>query len=74
MMAEPQRYCAGPQGSSIFDNLGPGTYQVEAVSNRGCTNRSGDVIILEPTLLQIATTAIQNLPVTRLIIALVRLQ
>ncbi|MGB5236516.1 MAG: T9SS type B sorting domain-containing protein [Flavobacteriaceae bacterium] len=46
---------AGPQGSSIFDNLGPGTYQVEAVSNRGCSNRSGDVNIIEPTLLEIAT-------------------
>ncbi len=47
---------AGPQGSSVFDNLGPGTYQVEVVSNRGCTDRSGDITIIEPTLLQIATT------------------
>ena len=47
---------AGPQGSSVFDNLGPGTYQVEVVSNRGCTDRSGDITILEPTPLQIATT------------------
>ncbi len=47
---------AGPQGSSVFGNLGPGTYQVEVVSNRGCTDRSGDITILEPTPLQIATT------------------
>ena len=47
---------AGPQGSSVFDNLGPGTYQVEVVSNRGCTDRSGDITIIEPTILQIATT------------------
>ncbi|WP_372944672.1 T9SS type B sorting domain-containing protein [Muriicola sp.] len=44
---------AGPQGSSLFDNLSPGTYQVEVISDRGCTDRSGDVIITEPTPLQI---------------------
>lgn len=44
---------AGPQASPIFDNLGPDTYQVEVVSDRGCTDRSGDVILVEPTLLQV---------------------
>ncbi len=47
---------AGPQPTSIFDNLTPGTYQVEVVSSRGCTDRSGDIDILEPTPLQINTT------------------
>ncbi|MDT0540716.1 T9SS type B sorting domain-containing protein [Croceitalea sp. P059] len=46
---------AGPQGSSVFDNLGPGTYQVGVESNRSCTNRSTDIIISEPTALQINT-------------------
>lgn len=40
---------AGPQGSPVFDDLQQGTYQVEAVSDRGCTNRSGNIIINEPT-------------------------
>ncbi|WP_420602285.1 T9SS type B sorting domain-containing protein [Flagellimonas sp.] len=44
---------AGPQPSPIFDNLGPNTYQVEVVSDRGCTDRSGNVIISEPTVLQV---------------------
>ncbi|MEZ4809087.1 MAG: T9SS type B sorting domain-containing protein [Allomuricauda sp.] len=39
---------AGPQGSSVFDNLLPNTYQVEVVSNRGCSDRSSDIIIIEP--------------------------
>lgn len=47
---------AGPQGSALFDNLGPGTYQVEVVSNRGCSDRSTDIVITEPTLLQLATS------------------
>lgn len=47
---------AGPQGASVFDDLAPGTYQVEVVSDRGCTDRSGDVEILEPTQLLINTT------------------
>ena len=47
---------AGPQSTAIFDNLAQGTYQVEVISDRGCTDRSGDVVILEPTPLQIATT------------------
>ncbi|WP_420319804.1 T9SS type B sorting domain-containing protein [Flagellimonas sp.] len=42
---------AGPQASPLFDNLGPNTYQVEVVSDRGCTDRSSDVIIIEPTIL-----------------------
>ncbi len=42
---------AGPQASPIFDNLGPGSYQVEVVSDRGCTDRSTDVIIIEPAQL-----------------------
>ncbi|WP_349351702.1 SprB repeat-containing protein [Flagellimonas sp. MMG031] len=44
---------AGPQGSPVFDDLQPGTYQVEAVSDRGCTDRSGNIIIDEPTELMI---------------------
>lgn len=42
---------AGPQASPLFDNLGPNTYQVEVVSDRGCTDRSTDVIIIEPAIL-----------------------
>ncbi|WP_318342613.1 T9SS type B sorting domain-containing protein [Flagellimonas baculiformis] len=42
---------AGPQGSSVFDDLQPGTYQVEVVSDRGCTDRSDNIIIDEPSLL-----------------------
>ncbi|SHG20556.1 T9SS type B sorting domain-containing protein [Flagellimonas flava] len=44
---------AGPQGSPVFDNLGQDTYQVEVVSDRGCSDRSGNIIILEPTVLQV---------------------
>ncbi|WP_318311283.1 T9SS type B sorting domain-containing protein [Flagellimonas crocea] len=44
---------AGPQGSPVFDNLEPGTYQVEAVSDRGCTDRSGNIIIGEPSELMV---------------------
>jgi hypothetical protein len=47
---------AGPQGNSLFDGLSAGTYQVEVISDRGCTDRSGDVLIQEPTPLQINTT------------------
>jgi len=43
------------QPTAIFDNLPPGTYQAEVTSNRGCTDRSADVVIIEPTPLQIAT-------------------
>ena len=43
------------QATAIFDNLPPGTYQVEVTSNRGCTDRSGDVVIIEPTPLLINT-------------------
>ena len=48
---------AGPQGSPVFDNLTPDTYQVEVVSDRGCTDRSGDILIGEPTLLQANATS-----------------
>lgn len=47
---------AGPQGSPLFDNLGPGTYQVGVSSNRNCTDRSADILIEEPTQLQINAT------------------
>lgn len=40
---------AGPQGSPVFDNLQPDTYQVEVVSDRGCSDRTGNIIIDEPT-------------------------
>nr|WP_298927877.1 T9SS type B sorting domain-containing protein [uncultured Allomuricauda sp.] len=42
---------AGPQPSPVFDNLTPNTYQVEVVSDRGCADRSGNVLIDEPSLL-----------------------
>ncbi|MEM9076931.1 MAG: T9SS type B sorting domain-containing protein [Bacteroidota bacterium] len=44
---------AGPQPSALFDNLAPGTYQAEVVSDRGCTDRSGNIIITQPTELQV---------------------
>ena len=44
---------AGPQGSPVFDDLPPNTYQVEVVSDRGCTDRSADIIIGEPTQLMV---------------------
>ncbi len=47
---------AGPQAVSNFDDLSPGTYQVEVISDRGCTDRSGDITIIEPTPLLINTT------------------
>lgn len=46
----------GPQATAVFDNLGPDTYQVGVVSDRGCSDRSLDIVIDEPTALQIATT------------------
>ena len=42
---------AGPQPTAIFDNLAPGTYQAEVVSSRGCSDRSGNIVITEPTAL-----------------------
>ncbi len=47
---------AGPQGSPVFDDLPPNTYQVEVVSDRGCTDRSGNIIITEPTELMVNAT------------------
>ncbi len=44
---------AGPQGSPVFDDLLPDTYQVEVVSDRGCTDRSGNIIIDEPSELMV---------------------
>jgi gliding motility-associated-like protein len=43
---------AGPQGSPVFDNLPPDTYQVEVVSDRGCTDQVGGIVIDEPSVLQ----------------------
>lgn len=47
---------AGPQGAALFDGLSAGTYQVAVISDRGCTDRSGDVVVEEPAALAIATT------------------
>ncbi|WP_379763087.1 T9SS type B sorting domain-containing protein [Flagellimonas marina] len=44
---------AGPQGSPVFDDLPPDTYQVEVVSDRGCTDLVGGIVIDEPTALQV---------------------
>ncbi|PCJ98245.1 MAG: Two component regulator three Y domain-containing protein [Flavobacteriaceae bacterium] len=38
----------GPQASQLFVGLTDGTYQIEVVSERGCTFRSGDIIIINP--------------------------
>lgn len=46
---------AGPQASSLFDGLAAGTYQVEVISDRGCRDRSGDILIQEPSVLQLTT-------------------
>ncbi len=43
---------AGPQGSPVFDDLPPDTYQVEVVSDRGCTDQVGGIVIAEPSVLQ----------------------
>ena len=48
---------SGPQSSGLFAGLSPGTYQVEVVSDRACTDRSGDIIIAEPTALNVNATA-----------------
>ena len=45
------------QPDAIFDNLAPDTYQVEVVSNRGCSSRTGDIIITEPSVLQLNADA-----------------
>ena len=50
---------AGPQGSPVFDDLPPNTYQVEVVSNRGCTDRSSDIIIIEPADLTVTAVNTQ---------------
>lgn len=47
----------GPQSSALFADLAPGTYQVEVVSDRGCTDRSGNLVINEPTTLIVNATA-----------------
>lgn len=39
----------GPQDSPIFTDLAPGIYQVEVVSERGCTDRSPNIEIKEPS-------------------------
>ncbi|QLG44061.1 T9SS type B sorting domain-containing protein [Costertonia aggregata] len=47
---------AGPQTSATFDNLGPETYEVEVISNRGCvSNRFAVGTIAEPSVLQMNT-------------------
>src|SRR5690606_34379359 len=46
----------GPQATALFDGLSAGTYQVEVVSERGCSDRSVNIIIQEPSPLQIATS------------------
>ena len=46
----------GPQATALFDGLSAGTYQVEVVSERGCSDRSSNIIIQEPSPLQIATS------------------
>ncbi|NJB72246.1 gliding motility-associated-like protein [Saonia flava] len=46
----------GPQTSQLFSGLTDGTYQAEVVSERGCTYRSGDIIIINPPNFLINTT------------------
>ena len=46
---------AGPQGNSLFDGLSSGAYQVEVISDRGCSDRSVSIPIQEPSTLQINT-------------------
>lgn len=40
-----------PQTDAIFDGLAPDTYQLEIASSRGCTIRTGNIPITEPTQL-----------------------
>ena len=47
----------GPQNSALFTGLAPGTYQVEVVSDRGCRDRSGDLVIGEPSALMVNASA-----------------
>ncbi|WP_435313040.1 T9SS type B sorting domain-containing protein [Cellulophaga fucicola] len=42
---------------ATFENLAPGTYQVEVVSDRGCSVRSGDILVEEPTVLEVTPVA-----------------
>jgi gliding motility-associated-like protein len=46
----------GPQTSPIFTGLAAATYEVEAVSNRGCTLREF-VVVNEPTVLSLTAAA-----------------
>ncbi|WP_019670866.1 T9SS type B sorting domain-containing protein [Eudoraea adriatica] len=47
---------AGPQTSPVFDNLAAGTYEVEAISERGCSLREV-VVVDEPSVLTVAAVA-----------------
>ena len=42
---------------ATFQDLVPGIYQVEVISNRGCSVRSADVLVEEPTVLQVTPIA-----------------
>lgn len=42
---------------ATFENLEPGTYQVEVVSERGCAVRSGNIVVSEPTVLEVTPVA-----------------
>jgi len=42
---------------ATFQDLSAGIYQVEVVSNRGCRVRSGNVTIIEPSVLQVTPVA-----------------
>ncbi len=43
--------------SGSFPNLGPGSYEVEVVTARNCTDLSGELIITEPPLFSITADA-----------------
>ncbi|PWA11586.1 T9SS type B sorting domain-containing protein [Flavobacterium laiguense] len=45
----------GPQSSSLFSNLPPGTYDVTVTSGRGCPTKVTGVVVAEPTVLAISS-------------------
>lgn len=45
----------GPQASSLFTGVGPGTYTAEVVSQRGCTDTRPNIVVSDPLPLQIQT-------------------
>lgn len=53
-MVSPTVSSSGPQSSPVFNNLGEGTYNVTVTDGYNCSFNSPDVVIAEPTQVQVS--------------------